>query len=178
MGKGEPLWNNHFISTYFSYPRGRSNLYANRPISGAAVIRKFSRNQKSKRKIKIAFQNSFEVAKTAIFMAKPLKNTKNTPLRSILIFDFNSNENQNLFKNSKISKIRRYRNGCRSSGSRANQHDHRHIQSLPKNGWPFRRPKAGRNIRLNIMTLTHAVGVIFLVLFLKKFFRYAKNPLD
>lgn len=90
-------------------PRGRSNLYANRPISGAAVIRKFSHNQKSKRKIKIAFQNSFEVAKTAIFMAKPLKNAKNTPLCSVLIFDFNSNENQNLFKNSKISKIRRYK---------------------------------------------------------------------
>ena len=92
-------------------PRGRSNLYANRPISGPPVIRKFSRNQKSKRKIKIAFQNSGEVAKTAIFMAKPLKNTKNTPLYSVLIFDFNSNENQNLFKNSKISKIRRFKEG-------------------------------------------------------------------
>ncbi|MBO5480716.1 MAG: hypothetical protein J6A63_05985 [Clostridia bacterium] len=42
-------------------------------------------------------------------MAKPLKNAKNTPLRLVLIFDFNSNENQNLFKNSKISKIRRYK---------------------------------------------------------------------
>ena len=41
-------------------------------------------------------------------MAKPLKNTKNTPLRSILIFDFNSNENQNLFKKSKNSKKLRY----------------------------------------------------------------------
>ena len=29
--------------------------------------------------------------------------------RIILIFDFNSNENQNLFKNSKISKIRRFK---------------------------------------------------------------------
>ena len=77
--------------------------------SGPPVIRKFSHNQKSKRKIKIAFQNSVEVAKTAIFMAKPLKNTKNFPLCSVLIFDFNSNENQNLFKNSKISKIRRYK---------------------------------------------------------------------
>ena len=72
-------------------------------------MRKFSRNQKSKRKIKIAFQNSVEVTKTAIFMAKPLKNTKNTPLCSVLIFDFYSNENQNLFKNSKISKIRRFK---------------------------------------------------------------------
>ena len=42
-------------------------------------------------------------------MAKPLKSTKNLPLCSVLIFDFNSNENQNLFKNSKISKIRRYK---------------------------------------------------------------------
>ena len=90
-------------------PQGRSNLYANRPISGAAVIRKFSHNQKSKRKIKICFQNSFEVAKMALFIAKPLKNAKHTPLCSVLIFDFNSNENQNLFKNSKISKIRRYK---------------------------------------------------------------------
>ena len=90
-------------------PLGGSNLYANRPISGPPVTRKFSRNQKSKRKIKIAFQNLFEVAKTAIFMAKTLKNAKNTPLRSVLIFDFNSNENQNLFKNSKNSKIRRYK---------------------------------------------------------------------
>ncbi len=79
------------------------------PISGAAITRKFSRNQKSKRKIKIAFQNSFEVAKTAAFMAKTLRNARNTPLCSVLIFDFNSNENQNLFKNSKISKIRRYK---------------------------------------------------------------------
>jgi len=47
--------------------------------------------------------------KTAVFIVKPLKNAKNTPLRSVLIFDFNSNENQNLFKNSKISKIRRYK---------------------------------------------------------------------
>ena len=30
------------------------------------------------------------------------------PLRSILIFDFNSNENQNLFKKSKNSKKLRY----------------------------------------------------------------------
>ena len=97
------------LEVHFVPPRGRSNLYANRPISGAAVIHKFSRNQKSKRKIKIAFQNSFKVAKTAIFMAKLLKNTKNTPLRSVLIFDFYSNKNQNLFKNSKISKIRRYK---------------------------------------------------------------------
>ena len=102
-------WKTNSVGFDSVYPRGRSNLYANRPISGAAVIRKFSRNQKSKRKIKIAFQNSFEVAKTAIFMAKPLKNTKNLPLYSVLIFDFNSNENQNLFKNSKISKIRRYK---------------------------------------------------------------------
>ena len=72
------------------------------PISGPPVLRKFSRNQKSKRKIKIAFQNSVEVAKTAIFMAKPLKNTKNTPLCSVLIFDFNSKENQI------YSKIQRY----------------------------------------------------------------------
>ena len=93
----------------FVPPRGRSNLYANRPISGAAITRKFSRNQKSKCKIKFAFQNSFEVAKMAIFMVKTLKNAKNTPLRSVLIFDFYSNENQNLFKNSKISKIRRYK---------------------------------------------------------------------
>ena len=35
-------------------------------------------------------------------MAKPLKNTKNTPLCSVLIFDFNSNGNQ-IF-----SKIQRY----------------------------------------------------------------------
>ncbi len=91
-------------------PRGRSNLYANRPISGPPVIRKFSRNQKSKRKIKIAFQNSFEVAKTAIFMVKTLKNAQNTPLRSVLIFDFNSNENQNLFKNSKIRRYKERRN--------------------------------------------------------------------
>ncbi len=42
-------------------------------------------------------------------MAKTLKNAKNTPLCPVLIFDFNSNENQNLFKNSKISKIRRYK---------------------------------------------------------------------
>ena len=90
-------------------PGGRSNLYANRPISGPPVIRKFSRNQKSKRKIKNAFQNLYEVAKTAVFISKTLKNAKNTPLRSVLIFDFNSNENQNLFKNSKISKIRRYK---------------------------------------------------------------------
>jgi len=47
--------------------------------------------------------------KTAFFIVKPLKNAKNTPLCSVLIFDFNSNENQNLFKNSKISKIRRYK---------------------------------------------------------------------
>lgn len=87
-------------------PRGRSNLYEFLPVSGAAVTREFSRNQKSKRKIKIAFQNSFKVAKTAIFMAKPLKNAKNTPLRSVLIFEFNSNENQNLSKKSKNSKIR------------------------------------------------------------------------
>ena len=42
-------------------------------------------------------------------MAKTLKNAKNTTLCSVLIFDFNSNENQNLFKNSKNSKIRRYK---------------------------------------------------------------------
>ena len=79
------------------------------PISGPPVLRKFSRNQKSKRKIKNAFQNLYEVAKTAGFIAKTLKNAKNTPLCSVLIFDFNLNENQNLFKNSKISKIRRYK---------------------------------------------------------------------
>jgi hypothetical protein len=77
--------------------------------SGPPVTREFSRNQKSKRKIKNAFQNLREVAKTAGFIAKTLKNAKNTPLCSVLIFDFNSNENQNLFKNSKISKIRRYK---------------------------------------------------------------------
>ena len=93
-------------------PRGRSKIYEFRPISGPPVARKFSRNQKSKRKIKIAFQNSVEVAKKAIFMAKPLKNTKNLPLCSVLIFDFNSNENQNLFKNSKISKIQRTTQQC------------------------------------------------------------------
>ena len=79
------------------------------PISGPPVLRKFSRNQKSKHKIKNAFQNLYEVAKTAVFISRTLKNAKNTPLRSVLIFDFNSNENQNLFKNSKISKIRRYK---------------------------------------------------------------------
>lgn len=42
------------------------------------------------------------------FSDKSLKNAKNTPLRSILIFDFNSNENQNLFKKSKNSKKLRY----------------------------------------------------------------------
>lgn len=42
-------------------------------------------------------------------MAETLKNAKNTPLCSVLIFDFNSNENQNLFKNSKNSKIRRFK---------------------------------------------------------------------
>ena len=31
---------------------------------------------------------------------------------------------------------------------------------------------------MSIMALTHAVGVIFIVPFLKKFFRYAKNLLD
>lgn len=69
--------------------------FKERPISGAATTRKFSRNQKSKHKIKFAFQNSFEVAKTAIFMVKTLKNAKYTPLCSVLIFDFYSNENQN-----------------------------------------------------------------------------------
>jgi hypothetical protein len=77
--------------------------------SGPPVTREFSRNQKSKRKIKNAFQNLREVAKTAGFIAKTLKNAKNTPLCSVLIFDFNLKENQNLFKNSKISKIRRYK---------------------------------------------------------------------
>ncbi|MBQ7374281.1 MAG: hypothetical protein IJW64_06975 [Clostridia bacterium] len=42
-------------------------------------------------------------------MAKNLKNAKNTPLCLVLIFDFYSNENQTLFKNSKISMIRRYK---------------------------------------------------------------------
>jgi hypothetical protein len=74
--------------------------------SGPPVTREFSRNQKSKRKIKNAFQNLREVAKTAGFIAKTLKNAKNTPLFSVLIFDFYSNENQNFFKN---SKIRRYK---------------------------------------------------------------------
>jgi predicted 3-demethylubiquinone-9 3-methyltransferase (glyoxalase superfamily) len=49
------------------------------------------------------------VAKNGNFYSKTFENAKNTPLRSVLIFDFNSNENQNLFKNSKISKIRRYK---------------------------------------------------------------------
>ena len=91
------------------YPQGEAKSLRESSYKRAPVIRKFSRNQKSKRKIKIAFQNSFEVAKTVFFIANPLKNTKNTPLCSVLIFDFNSNENQNLFKNSKISKIRRYK---------------------------------------------------------------------
>ena len=84
-------------------PLGGSNLYANRPISGRTVTRKFSRNQKSKRKIKNAFQNLYEVAKTAVFSSRTLKNAKTTPLRSVLIFDFNSNGNQ-IF-----SKIQRYK---------------------------------------------------------------------
>jgi hypothetical protein len=70
--------------------------------SGPPVTREFSRNQKSKRKIKNAFQNLREVAKTAGFIAKTLKNAKNTPLCSVLIFDFNLKENQI------YSKIQRY----------------------------------------------------------------------
>lgn len=46
------------------------------------------------------------------FSDKSLKNAKNTPLRSILIFDFNSNENQNLFKKFKETKIRRTTQQC------------------------------------------------------------------
>jgi len=57
----------------------------------------------------LLFKISSKWRKTAVFIVKPLKNAKNTPLCSVLIFDFNSNENQNLFKNSKISKIRRYK---------------------------------------------------------------------
>ena len=45
------------------------------------------------------------MAKKAILVTNLKKNAKNTPLRSILIFDFNSNENQNIFKQSK--KIQR-----------------------------------------------------------------------
>ena len=103
-------WTTAFADYVRVYPpQGGSKIYEFRPISGPPVTHKFSRNQKSKRKIKICFQNSFEVAKMSLFIAKPLKNAKNTPLCSVLIFDFNSNENQNLFKNSKISKIRRYK---------------------------------------------------------------------
>ena len=102
-------WKMNLVGFDSVYPQGGSKIYEFRLISGPPVTRKFSRNQKSKRKIKIAFQNSVEVAKTAIFMAKPLKNTKNLPLCSVLIFDFYSNENQNLFKYSKISKIRRFK---------------------------------------------------------------------
>ena len=85
-----------------STPGGGQISTKRAPISGPPVLRKFSRNQKSKRKIKNAFQNLYEVAKTAVFISKPLKNAKNTPLRSVLIFDFNSNGNQ-IF-----SKIQRY----------------------------------------------------------------------
>lgn len=55
------------------------------------------------------FKISSKWQKIAVLIAKPLKNAKNMLLYSVLIFDFNSNENQNLFKNSKISKIRRYK---------------------------------------------------------------------
>ena len=102
-------WKMNLVGFDSVYPQGEVKSLRESTYKRAPVIRKFSRNQKSKRKIKIAFQNSVEVAKTAIFMAKPLKNTKNLPLCSVLIFDFYSNENQNLFKNSKISKIRRYK---------------------------------------------------------------------
>lgn len=51
-------------------PPGGSKIYEFRPISGPPVTHKFSRNQKSKRKIKIAFQNSFKVAKNGSFYSK------------------------------------------------------------------------------------------------------------
>ena len=85
-----------------STPGGGQISTKRAPISGPPVLRKFSRNQKSKRKIKNAFQNLREVAKTAGFIAKTLKNAKNMPLCSVLIFDFNLKENQI------YSKIQRY----------------------------------------------------------------------
>ena len=63
------------------------------------------KNQSAKSKI---FSKLVRSGEKGDFSDKSLKNAKNTPLRSILIFDFNSNENQNLFKKSKNSKKLRY----------------------------------------------------------------------
>lgn len=58
-------------------------------------------------KSKTLFQKLLQVVKNGVFYGKTYIKRLKTPLWSILIFVFNSNENQNYFKNSKISKLRR-----------------------------------------------------------------------
>lgn len=61
-------------------------------------------------KSKTLFQKLLQVVKNGVFYSKTHIKRLKTPLWSILIFDFNSNENQNYFKNSKIRRKMQQRN--------------------------------------------------------------------
>lgn len=89
-------------------PRGRSNLYEKSPISGAAIIRKFSRNQKSNAKSNFDFKHFASDCKNGSFYSKNYEKRLKTAIPPRFDFLILIQTEIKIFQKFKEFKERRY----------------------------------------------------------------------